>query len=70
MATSTIPLRLNITSISFYRMYGIDDDFAESWLDDVVSTKMGETPVCLFGQFVSAVPSDFLEDTRPRTEVN
>ena len=36
----------------------------------VESDKAIEDPVCLFGQFVSAVTSDALKDIQPRSEVS
>ena len=38
--------------------------------ETVKSSKVVEDPICLFGQFVSAVSSDALKDVRPRSEVS
>ena len=56
------------------------DSSAEFWLEiaqmdaqqneTVNSGKVAEDPICLFGQFVSAVSSDSLKDIRPRSEVS
>ena len=58
----------------------VNDSSAKSWLDiaemdaqqseTVNSGKVAEDPVCLFGQFVSAVSSDSLKDILPRSEVS
>ena len=42
-----------------------------SWQDETIkSGKVVEDPICLFGQFVSAVTSDALRDIQPRSEVS
>ena len=42
-----------------------------SWQNETVkSGKVIEDPICLFGQFVSAVTSDALKDIQPRSEVS
>ena len=42
-----------------------------SWQDETIkSGKMAEDPICLFGQFVSAVTSNALRDIQPRSEVS
>ncbi|KIM92642.1 hypothetical protein OIDMADRAFT_36447 [Oidiodendron maius Zn] len=56
----------------------VTDSSAEFWLDiaqidaqqieTINSGKVAEDPVCLFGQFVSAVSSDSLKDIQPRSE--
>lgn len=44
---------------------------SRSWQDETVkSGKVIEDPICLFGQFVSAVTSDALKDIQPRSEVS
>ncbi len=44
---------------------------SRSWQDETVkSSKVIEDPICLFGQFVSAVTSDALKDIQPRSEVS
>jgi hypothetical protein len=44
---------------------------SRSWQDETVkSGKVVEDPICLFGQFVSAVSSDTLKDIQPRSEVS
>jgi hypothetical protein len=51
---------------------GVQQDLSSpSWQDETVkSGKVVEDPICLFGQFVSAVSSDALEDVQPRSEVS
>ena len=55
----------------------VNDSSAKSWLDiaemdaqQSETGKVAEDPVCLFGQFVSAVSSDSLKDILPRSEVS
>ena len=44
---------------------------SRSWQDETVkSSKVIEDPICLFGQFVSAVTSEALKDIQPRLEVS
>ena len=44
---------------------------SRSWQDETVkSGKVIEDPICLFGQFVSAVTSDGLKDIQPQSEVS
>ena len=44
---------------------------SRSWQDETVkSGKVIEDPICLFGQFVSAVTSDALRDIQPQSEVS
>jgi hypothetical protein len=44
---------------------------SRSWQDEAVkSGKVIEDPICLFGQFVSAVTSDALRDIQPQSEVS
>ncbi len=46
-------------------------DFSSRSQDEIVkSDKAIEDPVYLFGQFVSTVTSDTLEDIQPRSEVS
>jgi hypothetical protein len=53
------------------QMDGQQDVLSPSWQDETVnSSKVAEDPVCLFGQFVSAVSSDSLKDIRPRSDVS
>ena len=44
---------------------------SRSWQDETVkSSKVIEDPICLFGQFVSAVTLDALKDIQPQLEVS
>ncbi len=44
---------------------------SRSWQDETVkSGKVIEDPICLFGQFVTAVTSDALKDIQPQSEVS
>jgi hypothetical protein len=47
------------------------DSSSRSWQDKTVQySEVFEDPICLFGQFVSAVSSDALNDIQPRAEVS
>lgn len=44
---------------------------SRSWQDETVkSGKVIEDPICLFGQFVTAVTSNALKDIQPQSEVS
>jgi hypothetical protein len=44
---------------------------SRSWQDEIVeASKVVEDPIRLFGQFVSAISPDALEDIRPRSQVS
>jgi hypothetical protein len=51
---------------------GVQQDLSSvAWQGEAVrSGKMIEDPICLFGQFVSAVTSDALKDIQPQSEVS
>jgi hypothetical protein len=49
----------------------VQQDFSSYSQDEIVkSDKAVKDPVCLFGQFVSAVTSNALKDIHPRLEVS
>jgi hypothetical protein len=49
----------------------VQQDLSSRSQDEIVkSDKAIEDPICLFGQFVSAVTSDAMKDIQPRSEVS
>ena len=66
VSDSSVELWLDLAQMDIQQ-----DLSSPSWQDETVkSGKVVEDPICLFGQFVSAVSSDALKDVQPRLEVS